>query len=115
MRAHLALCCKATLPILSMGYVTVRIVTHTRERPLLNATRCLMKQPSGASHLEVNSWNHYVAKERPGTHHLIDLRCARAPMWCWCVQSVNPALLCQAHIVYGVGLGPMLLCASAAC
>ena len=55
---HLALCCKATLPILSMGHVRVGIDEHgrdehERERPLLQAARCLTKQPSDVSHLEV--------------------------------------------------------------
>ena len=81
MQIHLALCCKALLPILRMGHVRVNLDKHKSGRPPLNATRCLiMKQPSGASHLEVFSWVGYCQEKWLGTRHLIDLRCAHARM-----------------------------------
>ncbi len=78
MQAHLALCCKALLPILGVGHVRVRLDTPGPGRPLLNATRCLTKQPSGAVHLDVVSWTGHLGTAC--TRHLIDLRCAHAPM-----------------------------------
>ena len=80
MQGHLALCCKATLPILCMGHVNVRTNRLERERPLLQATRCLTKQPDGVSHLEVSSRHSNCGLSMMcsdvSTHHLIDLRCA---------------------------------------
>ena len=55
-QSHLALCCKATLPILCMGHVRVKTDHHLYERRLRRATRCLTKQPGGVSHLEVTWW-----------------------------------------------------------
>ena len=89
MQARLAVCCKALLPILGMGHVRVNLDTPgSPERPLLNATRCLTKQPGGVSHLELYAWDAYEDYERPGTGHLVNLRCAHAPMWCWSMQGV---------------------------
>ena len=115
MQAHLALCCKALLPILGMGHVRVNLGTPGSGTHLLNATRYLTKQPDGVSHLDVHSLEDNEGPERPGTGHLIDLRCADACMWCWSVQGVAPALLCHGHVAQGMGPVPMLLCASAAC
>ena len=86
MQAQLAFSCKALLPILGMGHVRVRIDKHKDERPLLDATRCLMKQPGSASHLEV-----YSVWVCLGTCHLIDLRCAHAPMLSGACMGVAPA------------------------
>ena len=80
MQAHLALCCKALLPVLGMGHVRVNLDKPASGRPLLKATRCLTKQPSGASHLEVFSWVGYCQEKWLGTRHLIDLRCAHVRM-----------------------------------
>ena len=85
MQAYLAFSCKALLPILGVGHVRVCLDTPGRGSPLLNATRCLTKQPSGASHLEVVSWADTCGSMC--TRHLIDLRCAHATMWCWCVHG----------------------------
>ena len=52
---HLAVCCKATPPILCMRHVRVRTDHHARKRHLSQATRCLAKQPGGVSHLDVSS------------------------------------------------------------
>ena len=81
MQAHLALCCKALLPILGMGHVRVNLDAPKTGRPLLNATRCLRKQPSGVSHLEVFSrdYSDSQRKTRPATRQLVNLRCAHAP------------------------------------
>ena len=96
MQAHLAVCCKGLLPILGMGHVRVTLdTTGSPERPLLNATRCLTKQPGGVSHLEVCSWDDKEGDERLGTRHFIDLRCALTPVLCWSVQGVALALLCH--------------------
>ena len=83
MQSHLALCCKATLPILCMGHVTLNTDKHQGERPLLQAAHCLTNQPSGVSHLEV--WSRSVDIE-DGTRrvvtrfvvsaHNLNLRCA---------------------------------------
>ena len=90
MQAHLALSCKALLPILGMGHVRVRIDWHEDGRPLLNATRRLMKQPGSASHLEVFSKEGYCGISCPSTRHLIDLRCAHAPNIVWCLHGGGP-------------------------
>ena len=87
---QLALCCKATLPILCMGHVRVRAVKEHLERHLLNATRCLTKQPGGISHFELWSWDiHYKGTVLIGIHHLADLRCAYA---------VVCLLMCLCHV-----------------
>ena len=78
-QSHLAVCCRATLPILCMGHVRVSINELERERPLIKATRCLMKQPGGVSHLEVLSRDVHAEGGCLGAHHLLaDLRCASA-------------------------------------
>ena len=91
MQTHLALSCKALLPILGMGHVRVNL--GKSGRPLLSATRCLTKMPCGASHLDVFSWVGHD-KQWLGTRHLIDLRCAHAPMWCWCMHACGHCLCC---------------------
>ena len=87
---HLALCCKATLPILCTGHVRVRIDKHERERHLLQATHCLTKQPSGVSHLEVLPREFDAEYVRPDTRNLVDLRCASA-------LGCLPHLCCDMH------------------
>ena len=77
-QSHLALCCKTTLPILCMGHVRVHTDHHELKRRLLQATRCLTKQPGGVSHFEVTSKGACVLD----TRNLIDLRCAT--LWCGC-------------------------------
>ena len=69
----LALCCKATLPILCMGHVRVTINPLVCKRALLQLTRCLTEHPSGVLHLELNSF-----PQRSSIHGLTDLRCACA-------------------------------------
>ena len=92
MQAHLALCCKALLPILCMGHVAINVDKHGSARHLLNATRCLRKQPSGASHPEIFSRDarNFGGTLCFGTRRLIDLRCAHASIWCWCVHGRLP-------------------------
>ena len=93
MQAHLALCSKATLPILGMG--RVRVIIDTLEdrfgrpyrRPLLKASRFLTKQPGGVSHLEVLGKRANLERESFGARRLIDLRCAHAPIRCWYVHG----------------------------
>ena len=74
-QSHLALCCKATLPILCMGRVTMTTDERKRERPLLQAARCLTKQPGSVSHLMVSSSGYY-GQNCADMRHVIDLRCA---------------------------------------
>ena len=105
MQAHLAFCCKALLPILGMGHVRVNLDKHERGRPLVNATRFLAKQPGTASHLELRSWDGCRGKGRPSTRHLIDLRCAHAPMRCWFFMDVAPALAMPGQYSTGDGTG----------
>ena len=75
MQGHLALSCKATLPILGMGHVRMRTDEPEREGHLLKAMRCLMKQPGGVSHLHVSGMRTYADLD---PRHLMDLRCAHA-------------------------------------
>ena len=77
-QSHLALCCKATLPILCTGHVRVRTDKHERERHFLQATHCLTKQPGGVSHLEVSPRDICADIDRLDTRPLVDLRCASA-------------------------------------
>ena len=85
MQTHLAMCCKSLLPILGMGHVRVNLDKPASGRPLLKATRCLTKQPGGASHLEVFSWASYCEKIWLSTRNLIDLRWAHiASVLSWC-------------------------------
>lgn len=105
MQGHLALCCKATLPVLGMGRVGVTTGEQQRERPLVQATRCLVKQPGGVSHLEVVSsiTDTYCLD----TRHLIDFRCAHA-LVCLCpcavtCMSVPLLLLCCGQDITHVG------------
>ena len=83
MQGNLALCCKAMLPLLYKGIVSVRLDHHDDEaegeKPLSQLTRCLSQQPDGVSHLEL-----FSIKLRHDTCDLIDLRCAHAlPAWPW--------------------------------
>ena len=114
---HLAVCCKATLPILCMGHVRVRTDEHGIERPLLQATRCLTKQPGDVSHLEVSPRD--VGHYRLGAHTLVDLRCAYAVVYLPSrgVKRLGmPWFCCATQMEANVtGLMVMLLCASAAC
>ena len=71
-RSHLAVCCKACLPILCMGHVRVVTNNQERERQLLQATGCLTKQPGNVLHLEVSAC---TASARLETRHLVNLRC----------------------------------------
>ena len=119
-QSHLALCCKATLPILCMGHVRVKTDHHLYERRLRRATRCLTKQPGGVSHLEVTWWGIDVNYgDWVGTRHLIDLRCALLLHACpmCAVTRMSWPLLLPWHSHGGTQTGPdaMLLCASAAC
>ena len=92
MQTHLALSCKSLLPILGMGHVRVNIDKHGGGRPLHKASRFLTKQPGGVSHLEVSARNNNASVEREcfGSRHRINLRCAHAPTWCWCMQWCGP-------------------------
>ena len=111
LQSHLALCCKATLPILCMGHVRVRINKQKRERAwssLRQAACCLTKQPGGVSLLEVSSSTVYVGNEYLNAYPLVDLSCASALV---CL----PLLCCAiALIAHRTGTDAMLLCASAA-
>ena len=96
-QGHLALCCKATLPTLCMGHVRVHTDHDLNERQLLQATRCLTKQPGGVLHLEVIWWGVDLNREDwVGTRHLIDLRCAcalvRLPHFCCNMHELDPAV-----------------------
>ena len=67
-----------------MGHVTVRTDEHKRdkrerERPLLQATRSLTKQPGGVAHLQLSLRDKFAEHDRhTDCQHLIDLRCASA-------------------------------------
>lgn len=88
MQAHLAFSCKALLPILSMGHVRLNADEPESRTSLLNATRCLKKQPGGVSHLEVvTAHGGFRGKLSFGTRRVIDLRCAHAAM---CVHGGGP-------------------------
>ena len=78
-QSHLALCCKATLPILCMGHVRVTTKEHEGKKPLLQATCCLAKQPGGVLHLEVLSRDYYAWLD---TRRHVNFRCAMP--WCTC-------------------------------
>ena len=70
MQGNLALCCKAMLPLLYMGFVRVRLDKAEGERPLSRFTRCLSQQPDGVVHLKLfsNGW------PSPQPADLVDLR-----------------------------------------
>ena len=69
------MCCKATLPIICMGHVSVWMDERKCKRPLLKATRCLTKQPGGVSRLSVFSLDFFPKNNtRLSTRHLIELR-----------------------------------------
>ena len=90
MQAHLALSCKALLPILGMGHVRLNA---DEPNSLLNATRCLKEQPSGASHLEVFSEiGNYRGKLTFATRRLIDLRSAHQPYGAGACMGEAPAM-----------------------
>ena len=97
-QSHLALCCKATLPILCMGHVTINTDEHQGERSLLQAARCLTKQPSGTLHLVV--WPRFDYMSTVDTRHLVDLR---YPMLCEFAHprgnrmGVPLLVLCHSH------------------
>jgi hypothetical protein len=74
MQVNLALCCKAMLPVLYKGFVSVGLDKPKRERPLLQLSRCLSQQPDGVSHLKLFSSTGF----RRDTRQLIELRCAYA-------------------------------------
>ena len=65
MQGNLALCCKALLPILSMGRV---VMTSPDEvyggRPLLQLTRCLTEQPDKVTHLELRNFGEILGTRR---------------------------------------------------
>ena len=102
LQAHLALCCKALLPILGMGHVRVNLDAHKNTRPLLNANRGLRKQPNGASHLHMFSFDGYCGTICFGTRRLIDLRCAHAPCGAGACMVVAAAL---AAVLLNTGWG----------
>ena len=98
-QGHLPLCCKATLPILCMGHVWVKTDEHKREGPIVQATRCLTKQPGAVSHLHLWSKTNTCCID---TRQLIDFRCAHA-MVCLSTRAVacmrEPLLLpCHSHV-----------------
>ena len=102
MQAHLALCCKATLPILCMGHVTISTNKHKQEGPLVKATHCLTKQPGGVSHLEVVSNNGIFEEYFVNTGHLVELRYASglvllAPFHAVTCKVVPLLLLCHSQ------------------
>ena len=71
-QSHLALCCKATLPLLCIGHVRVRSDNQAREWLLLQATRCLTKQPGRVSHLEVAKPDYlYTGQYHLAAHQLV--------------------------------------------
>ena len=70
-QVNLALCCKAMLPVLCIGTVSVWLDHSSGVRPLAQLSSCLRKQPDGVSSLSLIS----LGKIR-STHHLVDLRCA---------------------------------------
>ena len=70
MLANFACCCKAMLPALYMGRVTVRLDAG---RSMLQVSRCLRKQPGGITHLDL-----YTDKQMLGIRNLIKLRCIHA-------------------------------------
>ena len=93
LQARLALCCKAMLPILCAGHVSVRL--DKPDEPSTQLTRCLERQPDGVSHLELwGTGNH------PGINQLIDLRCARTGRLACMVLGFACARLCHvdAHV-----------------
>ena len=96
-QSHLALCCKDTLPIMCMGHVWVRTADHTCEGPLVQATRCLTKQPCGVLHLEVSTRSRHGHRN---TSSLVDLRCANAlvclPLCAATCMGLH--LLCCTHV-----------------
>ena len=116
-QSHLALCCKATLPILCMGHVTINTDKKQLEQPLLQATRRLIKQPSVVTHLEVWSRSSSCGNVRfiVSTHHLIDLRCAmlsHAPTHA-SIHEYALLLLCQTRDgTHAVTDGDAALCFS---
>ena len=89
-QSHLALCCKATLPIMCMGRVTVNIYDDDCERPLLQAAHCLTKYPADVSHLEVSSRIDVVYCLH--SHRLVDLRCAHALL---CLTTCAALCVCM--------------------
>ena len=73
MQVNLALCCKAMLPLLWTGVVSVRLDKPGGGRSVTQLSRCLAQHPDGVSHLRLftkGNWRH--------TRKLIDLRCAHA-------------------------------------
>ena len=101
-QTHLALSCKGLLPILGMGHVRVNVDKPGSGRPLHKASRFLTKQPGGVSHLEVSGRSANVERECFGSRHLINLRCAHAPTWCWYVHGCGPCP-CFAMAIYHAG------------
>ena len=68
---QLAVCCKAMLPVLSMGHVRLTIDPMNGSSPLLPLTRRVTtRQPSGVSHLEVTS----IDGRRRHMHRLMEVR-----------------------------------------
>ena len=106
-QSHLALCCKATLPIVCMGHVRVRTSEHERQRPLSEATRCLARHPGSVSHLEVSSIDVYAYLD---TRHLVALRCAMpwyaCPLCAVTCMSLPLLVLCHSRDSTGRGLMP---------
>ena len=113
MQVDLALCCKAMLPLLCTGHVGVHLYKRDGGRALTQATRCLLQQPDGVSHLKL-----YAQGSIRGTRQLIDLGCAHAlqtlPAWAY---HCPIALLCQCLHQKHTGWGPgaVMLCADAVC
>ena len=87
MQSHLAVCCKATLPFLCMGHVRVTTDKQQFERPLLQATRCLTKQPGGVLHFELSSRDIFSGTLCLDTCHLVGLRYGYALVCCGMHES----------------------------
>ena len=75
MQVHLALCCKAMLPLLWTGHVSASLHTPNGGRPLTQLSRRLARHPDGVSHLALFSPN---AMDWRGVRKLVDLGCAHA-------------------------------------
>ena len=74
---NLALCCKASLPILYKGIVSLRLDRPNGGRLLTQLSRCLAKQPDGVTHLHLFSCGNVRS-----THQLVGVRCAYALQAC---------------------------------
>ena len=119
LQVNLALCCKAMLPILYMGHVSVTLHEDDNGRPLTRLSRRLKNQRGGVSHLEVVGQRNIIAPGPPcEARGLIDLRCAQhAHMLASTVAGVSMCLpspyQCLHSLHSGLESVSMLLCAGA--